>query len=126
MKSILFSLLSLFFILTILVEGGSELRNMANRSSLKNRGRNIRVESKRLSDKMKQAKEFEKMSKTNQQQGLYDLAEKHEKSKLEIENSAKLNQENLNVLRKKHPSKLTRTSSGKQRIVPAITSKQEE
>lgn len=53
MKLILFSLLSLFFILIILVEGGSELRNMVNWLSLKNCGRNIWVELKRLFDKMK-------------------------------------------------------------------------
>ncbi|PWN32239.1 uncharacterized protein FA14DRAFT_186021 [Meira miltonrushii] len=123
--------LNLFVILTILIsafsiaESGSEVRNLASRTSLRTRGRDIRVEARRLAQKEKQVKELDQMAKANQRQGFHDVAEKHVKAKAEIEKSAKLNQDNLSVLSKKQqPSKMTRTSSGKQRIVPAIRLKQ--
>lgn len=125
MKSTFFVILTILINALTFVESGSTVRNLASRTSLRTRGRDIRVETRRLAQKEKQVKELDQMAKINQQQGFHDVAEKHVKAKAEIEKSAKLNQENLSVLSKKQqPSKITRTSSGKQRIVPAITIKQ--
>lgn len=123
MKPILLSFM--MFLLTVaFVKSGSEQRNLANRTSRKFQGRTIRVEDRRLSQKLRQVKELEQNAKLNKEQGLHHLAEKHSKASQEIEKSAKLNQDNLAVLSKKQPARITKTLSGKQRIVPAIAIKQ--
>lgn len=123
MKSIFLGFM-IFLLIFSFVESGSEQRNLANRTSRKLQGRTIRVEDRRLSQKLRQVKELEQKAKLNKEQGLHHLAEKHFKASQEIEKSAKLNQDNLAVLNRKQPARITKTLSGKQRIVPAIAMKQ--
>lgn len=122
MTPIKIGLILSIFVLTS-VEGGSHIRNLANRTGHQNRGRAIRSESKRYDQQMKEAKQLDQKAKKNQEQGLHDLANQNTKEKAEIERKAELNRNNLAVLSKKHPSKITRTPSGRQQIVPAITTK---